>query len=405
MSESTVAIVGSGIAGSIMAYLLTDFGIDVDVFEKGPDYPYPHEPQCAEQVLYLYDNPVYRLRADLKNHTHSGRYRHDVERERVMAVGGSCTRWEGLTVRMTPHDFRRRSLYAYGDDWPISYEDLEPYYCRAEALLGVSGTDDDNPFAPPRSQPYPLPPFELSHDDRILGGRLAEHGIVLHTTPQARTRKAYEDRAPCVNIATCTFCPIGARYSPNYHLEKAVKGGLCRLHSNTSVRRILANRSGRVRGLVYQQNNARAEQEHAAKVVVIAGGAIESARLLLLSKDARHPNGMGNQGGHVGRHLVFHHVWRGEMYYEEALYPGRFGGWTGQSLQFRDPSEPGRHGGVKVEFASFLGIPYGNPNPESYKSFKTGSEVLEHQRRMVHRRAIGLHAESVPSRQKYVTLS
>jgi len=405
MSESTVAIVGSGVAGSILAYLLTDFGVDVDVFEKGPDYPYPHELQCAEQVLYLHDNPAYRLGPDLKGHTHSGPYRWNIEKERIMTIGGSCTRWEGLTVRMTPRDFRRRSLYAYGDDWPITYEDLEPYYCRAEALLGVSGTDDDNPFAPPRSQPYPLGPFELSYDDRILGERLKEHGIVLHTTPQARTSAAYEDRPACINIATCTFCPIGARYSPNYHLGKAVEAGLCKVRSNTSVRRILTDASGRARALIYQQNDEKTEQEHAAKVIVVAGGAIESARLLLLSKDGRHPDGIGNRGGHVGRHLLFHHVWRGGMYYEEALYPGRFGGWTGQSLQFRDPPEPGRHAGTKVEFASFLGIPYGSPQPNKYRTFETGSDVLEHLQRMVHRRDIGLHAESVPSPQNGVTLS
>ncbi len=82
MSESTVAIVGSGIAGSLIAHLLTDSGYDVEVFEKGPDYPYPHSPQFKEQVHYLYDNPAYQVPPDLKNHTCSRGYQGDLETER-----------------------------------------------------------------------------------------------------------------------------------------------------------------------------------------------------------------------------------------------------------------------------------------------------------------------------------
>ncbi len=75
-----------------------------------------------------------------------------------MVVGGSCTKWEALTIRMIPDEFRRKSRYGYGEDWPISYEDLEPYYGRAETLLGVSGTDEDNPFAPPGPSRIPCRP-------------------------------------------------------------------------------------------------------------------------------------------------------------------------------------------------------------------------------------------------------
>jgi choline dehydrogenase-like flavoprotein len=163
--------------------------------------------------------------------------------------------------------------------------------------------------------------------------------------------------------------------------------------------------SGRARALVYQPNNAKTPQEHAAKIIIVAGGAIESARLLLLSKDSRYPNGVGNSSGHVGRHLTFHSVWRGHMQYDEALYPGRFGGWTGQSAQFRNPPKPARHAGVKVEFASFLDIPYGNAQPEKWRSVTRASEVMEQLRPIVHRRQIGLHSESVTSERKFVTLS
>ena len=118
----------------------------------------------------------------------------DLNSERVMVVGGTATVWQAVTLRMLPQDFKTRTWYGYGEDWPLVYDDLEPYYCKAEALLGVSGTDADNPFAPRRSSPYPLPAFELSYDDAIFADRLRQHGIVLHTTPQARTRAAYGGR-------------------------------------------------------------------------------------------------------------------------------------------------------------------------------------------------------------------
>ena len=400
MTESTVAIIGSGIVGATIAYHLTQKGYDVDVFEKGPEYPYPHTAQFGERILYMYDNPVYHLPKDLKDLTRSGNYAFNPNDERVMVVGGSATHWEAITLRMTPNDFKTRSLYGHGEDWPFTYDDLEPYYCKAESLLGVSGTDADNPFAPPRSRPYPLPPFELSYDDVILAGKLREYGIILHTTPQARTRAPYEDRAGCVNFGTCFVCPIGARYSPNYHLLRAVETGLCKVHANTSVRRIVVDRSGLARALLYQPNDTVKEREHGAKVIIVAAGAIESARLLLLSGEGRHPDGLGNDGGHVGKNLTFHHLWQGRMHYKDPLYPGRFGGWTGQNHQFLDSPKRGKHGGIKVEFSSRVA----NPENKAVEWGK-GLEIVEDLKPIRHWRPITLHAESISSSQKYVMLS
>jgi choline dehydrogenase-like flavoprotein len=398
MAESTVAIVGSGIVGTTLAYILTEKGHDVDIFEKGPEYPYPHINQFNEKILYLYDNPVYKLPRDLKNVTASGDYQHNINNERGMVVGGSATHWEGITLRMTPNDFKTRSLYGYGEDWPFTYDDLEPYYGRAEVLLGVSGTDADNPFAPWRSRPYPLPPFELSYDDVMLAEKLHKHNIILHTTPQARTRDFYEERAACMNFGACRVCPIGARYSPTYHLLRAVKTGLCSVHTNVSVRSIVMDKSGRAKAVVYQPNDAAIESEHAAKVIIVAAGAIESIRLLSLSADDRRPNGLGNEGGHLGKHFTFHHLWLGALHYKDRLYPERFGGWTGQSHQFLDPPKRGKHGGIKIEFSSRLHV--GNVTKEG-----TSSEIIEQLKPRLHWRRIIFHAESVPSPQKYVTLS
>lgn len=396
MSESRVAIIGSGIVGTTIAFQLTAEGHEVVIFEKGPGYPFPHTQQFQENTVYFYDNPNYTLSPDLKGSTTDG-IPFSLEGERFMRVGGSATAWEGISIRMMPTDFQTRTLFGYGDDWAITYDELEPYYGQAEALIGVSGTDDDNPFAPPRSTPFPMGHFPLAYDDQIMQSRLAEAGITLHSTPQARTRETYGDRPGCQNFGICRFCPIGARYSPNYHLSKAIDTGLCTVMTNTTVRRIMPDANG---GgvIVYRDENSADDQEHRADIIIVAAGAVESARLLLLSTDATHPDGLGNAGGWVGRGLAFHHVWEGRLYYDEPLYPFRFGGWTGQSLQFVDAPTRGDHSAVKVEFSSRKA--YAPPhNWDTAQNPQTALAPLLGWRQMI------LQAEVPSSDEKYVALS
>jgi glucose dehydrogenase len=403
MADPSVAIVGSGIVGTTIAYLLTRHGHTVEIFEKGPAYEYPPARAFAEQVFYLHDGPAWMPAPDdVQGLSQSGSYPADVNRERSIVEGGSATIWEALALRLLPRDFQTRRACGYGADWPLTYEELEPYYCRAEALLGVAGTDADNPAAPPRSHAYPLPPFELAYDDRILAGRLRPQGIVLHTTPQARTRLDYDGRPACVNLGFCTFCPIGARYSPHHHLARVVESGHGTLRTDVSVRRLVRDRAGHVRAIVWQENDSLREQEQGARIFVIAAGAVESARLLLLSADSRHPDGIGHAGGHVGQHLMFHHTWFGSLEYDEALYPGRMGGWTAQCQQFCDPPGRGRHGGVKVEFTS---------QPPLFRlqlpriPLASGQAAVEVLRPQVYTRLVGLMGESTPGPTKYVSLS
>ncbi len=398
-SECDVAIVGSGLAGATIAFFLTRAGHTVTVLEKGPAYPYPHIEQFTAQGFSA-SLSDYFLPRDLKHHTLSGQYQHKLENERFMNTGGSASRWSAIALRMRPQDFKTRSLFGFDLDWPLTYDELEPAYCRAEALLGVSGTDDDNPFAPARSRPYPLPPFELGWDDLRFQEKLAAGGIHMHTTAQARTRLDYDERPGCKNYGRCFNCPIGARYSPNVYLERALATGLCTLHNDVSVRRIHVE-GLRARTLVCRQHAADDDRELAARYVVVAAGAIESARLLLLSASASHPDGLGNDSGHVGSNFALHHLWGGNIRFQEPIYGGRFGGWTGQSHQFLDPPERGRHGGAKIELSS---------RPPSFASVarQRWTSVEDLRRRLrskMYTRRVALHCETALSPEKSITLS
>lgn len=401
MAKKTVTIIGSGIAGTSIAYQLTKQGHSVEIFEKGPDYPYPHYPQFEETELMLEpESASLHTSADLKGHSFSGIYHHNIESERFMHLGGSATHWEAITLRMRPADFKRKSLFAYGNDWPMTYDELEPYYTRAEHLLGVSGTDIDNPFAPRRSKSHPLAPFQLGYGDQQLAKYLEKGGIALHTTPQARTSKPYDGRSQCLNYRTCRHCPIGARYSPNHHLLEAKKTGLLSIHCNTSIRRIVASAAGKVQAIVVRRNNQVQDQEHPCDLLVLAAGGLESPRLLMLSKSSAYPDGLGSSGGHLGQHLAFHHIWRGELHYKKPIYPGRFGGWTGQSHQFLDPEKKGSHGGTKVELSSNSVL-----HPALPTDLRNSEEGLAVIRRMAHSRPIAFHTESIAAGNKYLTLS
>ncbi len=401
MSAPTVAIVGSGTIGSTLAWSLARSGFDVTVFEKGPDYPYPHLEPFRQAVDYDYADPAYALPRDLRRVTQSGDCGLELERESVMRVGGSGTAWTALATRMTPRDFHVRTLYGFGDDWPIGYEELEPWMGLAEAQLGVAGTDEDNPWAPPRSSPYPLPPFALTPDDAWFADALAADGIRVHTTPQARLPRDYEGRRACMNFGECQVCPIGARYSPTHHLRLALATRRCRLVTHASVRRVVTDASGRARALLVRRHDQSSDREHAADVVIVACGAFESARLLLLSRDARHPDGLGNRSGHVGRHLAFHHIWTGHLHYRRTLRPGTVGHWTGQSDQFCDPPGRGRHGGVKIECPSRTWAGHLKAAGDATRM----ERALEHVRLAARCRQVGMHAESVPDDGKAVVLS
>src|SRR5262249_1986474 len=161
----------------------------------------------------------------LLRYTARGGVAYDLGPRRVRAVGGTTLHWEGYALRLHPDDFRTRSQYGVGEDWPIAYTDLEAYYVRAERALGGAGGTDD-PWGPPRSAEFPLPAFPFSHTDRVFADACREVGVRLHHLPQARNSVPYDGRSACRACATCDACPTGAKASVDLtHIARAEATG------------------------------------------------------------------------------------------------------------------------------------------------------------------------------------
>ncbi|MBL0726110.1 GMC family oxidoreductase [Piscinibacter sp. HJYY11] len=256
--------------------------------------------------------------------------------------GGATWHWRGNVPRLIPSDFRMKSNFGVGIDWPLSYDDLEPWYVQAEAELGVSGNHDEwaNYLGGWRSAPYPMSQIWPCYGDTILKPLL--DGIVIHerevrimSTPQARNSQPYDGRPPCAGNSTCDpICPIGAKYDATVHLDKARKAGV-QIRSQSVVTRVHIGADGCATGVTYRTWDG-ADHEVFARVVVVAAHAIESAKLLLMSRTDVFPNGVANSSDQVGRNLMDHLQGQGAALLPFPVYPFRGPPTTSGIDAFRD---------------------------------------------------------------------
>src|SRR2546425_9890926 len=222
--DTDVCIVGAGAAGGIMALELGRAGVKVVVLDSGPRHEFGRRASYVRAYLRR-ENPWQSPLAGQDRYTVGGRLAYTLDGRRVRGIGGSTLHWEGYALRLHADDFRLRSLYGIADDWPISYQDLEPYYAGAENALGVAGAADD-PWASPRSTPFPLPPFPFSYTDRLFAPACRSLGIAFHHMPQARNSVDYGGRPQCRACGTCHVCPTGAKASVHLtHIPQAEATG------------------------------------------------------------------------------------------------------------------------------------------------------------------------------------
>lgn len=239
----------------------------------------------------------------------------------AMTVGGGTRVYGAQAWRFAPRDFRMASTYGVPDgsalaDWPISYDDLAPYYERAEWEVGVSGGDDGT-WAGPRRRPLPMPPLPAGATRRRLADAASALGFATVPVPLLINSRPHLGRAACVQCALCVgfACPVDAKAgSQNTMLTRAFATGLAEIVLETRTAAIRTDAAGRVVGLtLVGTHECRPwRRDVDADEIVVAAGAVESARLLLNSRSDREPNGLGNNADQVGRHLQGH-VYGGAM--------------------------------------------------------------------------------------------
>ena len=399
--DADVCIVGAGAAGGVVALELARRGIQVIVLESGPRHDFARRPEYVRRYLG-HQNPWRTPLIELDRHTVGGPEPYRLEGKRARGIGGSTLHWEGYTLRLHASDFRMRSLHGVGDDWPLSYQDLEPYYGLAERAFGVAGTDDE-PWASPRSTPFPLPPFPFSYSDGLFSRACRDLGIGLHHLPQARNSIAYAGRARCQACGTCLVCPTGAKASTDLtHIPDAEATRNARVVTDATVVRLELDRSGGVSAAVYARSD-KVEQRLTAKLFVLAGGAVENARLLLLSASRGFPTGLANRSGLVGKFFMSHASIDVRGWAREKVYPYRIGFSTAMSRQFAIERERATQGAFLLEFLNSAG-----PTPEqiAVASGLWGEALRRHVREQFgHWLGIRVYCEQLPSRVNAVSLA
>ena len=310
-----VVIVGSGAGGGMAAYVLANAGLSVALVEAGPMYD---PAKNVTQLKWSYESPrrgastkfrpfgdfdacYWGWDIDGEPYTKAEGTKWDWWRARM--VGGRTNHWGRISLRFGPKDFKRRSIDGLGDDWPIGYEDVKPFYDRVDKLIGVFGTneglenDPDGFFLPP--------PKPRLHELFIKKAATQANVRVIPSRLSILTQKINDQRGACFFCGQCNRgCQVYADFSASSVLVKpAIATGKVDLFDNAMVREVLTNSEGLATGLSYVHKADMQEYQVKGKTVILAASACESARLLLNSKSVRHPNGLANSSNVVGKYL------------------------------------------------------------------------------------------------------
>ena len=326
LPKTDVVIVGMGAAGGIAAYVLTQAGLKVVGIEAGPRLDVADFLAHDDELDgYTFGNAFGDPKAN--HEVPTWRRTPDAEVEvpsfaikMMNAVGGTSIHYTANHYRFREDDFRIHSstVEKYGEDalpagsaladWPIGYDDLEPYYEKAEVLIGVSGQSGTNPFEAPRKSDYPLPPLrrsgytELAHD---AAESLGYHPFPL---PAAIISEDYDGRSACTFCGYCTGFGCWNNSKSSTHLSaipRAEATGNLEIRTNSRVMRILTDDQGRATGVEYRDEHGETQVQPAG-VVIVATYTYENVRLLLLSASERFPDGLANSTGQVGRYYMAH---------------------------------------------------------------------------------------------------
>ena len=304
-----VVVVGCGAGGAVVAKELGEAGLRVVVLEAGPRYDPILDYTTDQQDFFKKGTKMFFELKDARQNLYSAGGAEGFVFTRAKGVGGSTLAYQAQVPRFHESDFRVKSEDGVGEDWPITYADLEPYYTRVEYELGVSGPVgvEANPFDPPRSKSFPNPPHELSCASRVIQRGAAKLGWHWVQTPLAIPTRPWGGRPACIRAGVCGYgCRIRAKSSMDVtYVPKAEATGRVEIRAECLAREIRIGANGKAKSVIYF-NPAGMEQEIAARAVVLAGNAVETPRLLLLSTSTQFPNGLANSSGTVGKFFMEH---------------------------------------------------------------------------------------------------
>jgi choline dehydrogenase-like flavoprotein len=336
MKRVNAVVVGAGAAGGIVAKELSTAGLSVVLLERGKWYT---ANDCRKDDLRNQRTTVLgnafgpedegnpRVVVDSSGVPRVVLPSEGAYSNNAACVGGGTLSYGAQAWRYMPQDFRMRSTYGAPvgsslEDWPISYDDLEPWYEKAEYEIGISGDYSGTPFKGPRKRPLPMPPLAPNREFEILEPAAKRLGLHPFHLPMARNSVPYNGRGPCMRCRWCCgfACEVDAKNgSQNTVIPVALATGNCELRTECMAKEVLIDERGRARGISYFDEDGHL-QEQLSDIVIVSGCATESARLLLNSKSRLYPNGIGNRYDQVGRNLQGHQYTGAIGYFDFDTY-------------------------------------------------------------------------------------